>query len=163
MGRALFALTLLATSLIQSSLSPSMQLLEVMPDFALVLLLIWSASYGVEEGLIWAFGLGLWLDFLTLSPLGSHAIPLLVVALVGGAVRGRFFRSGAILPIVAVVIATIGFDIVHAIVGLTDGREVGLLSTLRLAVITALLNSLVVPIAYLAILFFERWTPRRVS
>ncbi|MFW6074714.1 MAG: rod shape-determining protein MreD, partial [Chloroflexota bacterium] len=112
MGRVLFALTLMVAGIIQASLSPSLQLLEVMPDFALVFLLIWSASYGVDEGLIWAFGLGLWLDFLTLTPLGSHAIPMLVVALVGGAVRGRFLRSGAILPIVAVVVATIGFDLV---------------------------------------------------
>lgn len=162
-ARFLFATTLFFTGLIQASLLPSLALLEIMPNFALVFLLIWSASYGPEEGMLWAFGLGLWLDVLTLAPLGTHSIALLVVALVGGAVRGQFFRSGAILPVVAVIGATLAFGMIRMTMQYLSGGPVSFVASLRLAVIAAFLNALVVPFAYGALLMFERWAPRRVS
>lgn len=162
MARFLFALSLLITGFLQATLAPALDLLEVMPDFALVFILIWSSSRGAEEGLLWAFGLGLWYDFLTLEPLGSHAIPLLVVALVGGAVRGRFFRSGAILPVLAVFVATLGHNVARMMINVMSGDPVMFTALVRLTLVSALLNALVVPLVYILILFFERLAPRRV-
>lgn len=163
MGRLLFALTLLVSGLIQASLLPSADLIAIMPNFALVMLLIWSSSHGVEEGLLWAFGLGLWMDLLTLDPLGSHALQLFVVAGIGGAVRGRFFRSGAILPVAAVIVATLGASFVGFVLEMLRGLDISLIGSARLALMAALLNALVVPVAYFLLLMYERWTPRRVS
>lgn len=162
MTRVLFALSLLIAGLLQATLAPALDLLEVMPDFALVFILIWSSSRGAEEGLLWAFGLGIWYDFLTLEPLGAHAIPLMIVALVGGAVRGRFFRSGAILPIIAVIVATIGHNLIRAVIIAMSGDPVMFIAVARLSLVGALLNALVVPLVYILILFFERLAPRRV-
>jgi rod shape-determining protein MreD len=161
-GRTLFAMLVTFTALLQASLFPAMDVLAVMPNFALVFLLIWSSGHGVEEGLIWAFGLGIWLDLLTLDRLGTHAIALLPVAIVGGLVSGRFFRSGAILPIIAVIVATVAFTTVKLGISLMAGEAGDVLASVRLALIASLLNVLVVPLAYGALIVFERWTPRRV-
>src|SRR5262245_36513159 len=85
--RAFFALLLISLATVQATFVPALGVFGVFPDFVLVFLLIWSAARGVGEGLIWAFGLGIWLDLLTMDPLGTHAIALLVVAVIGGSVR----------------------------------------------------------------------------
>lgn len=150
-------------TLLQASFFPATGLLNIVPDFALVLLLVWSASRGVEEGLLWAFGLGLWLDFLALDLLGTHVLPLLVVAIIGGLARGRLFRSGLVLPAVAVIGATLAYRIVEMIVDVFSGRAVEVTGELRLAILAALLNMLLVPLVYGFVLVMDRWIPKRVS
>ena len=162
-ARFFFAILLLLTALLQATFLPALHLLSVIPDFALVFLLIWSASHGATEGMFWAFGLGLWMDFLTLDRLGTHSIALLVVAAVGGASHGRLFRSGAILPLFAVVVATLAYALASFVVSVLGGDPVSLVGSARLALLNAALNALLVPIAYFVLLLFERWMPRRVT
>ena len=163
MGRFFFALLLLTAAMFQATFMQAINGVEVVPNIALVLLLVWSASHSVEEGLIWAFALGLWFDMLTLDPLGIHAIPLMLVALAGAAVRGRFFRSGAILPIAAVVGVTIGAGLVMMALDFLRGERVLFLGHVRILLVLAFLNALFVPLIYLVVLIIERVTPSRVS
>lgn len=163
MGRVLFALLLMAAALFQASFLQAIDSVAIIPNIALVLLLVWSASHSIEEGLIWAFALGLWFDMLTLDPLGIHAIPLMLVALAGGAVRGRLFRSGAILPIVAVIAVTIGAGFVGLALDFLRGERVLFLGHMRIVLVMAFLNALFVPLIYAVILIIERVTPSRVS
>lgn len=163
MSRLLFALLLIAAALVQATFFQAIEGVEVVPNLALVLLLVWSSSHSVEEGLIWAFALGLWFDMLTLDPLGIHAIPFMLVALAGWAVRGRFFRSGAILPIAAVIAVTIGAGIVIIALDFLRGERILFVGEMRLLLVMAFLNALFVPLIYLVVLIIERVTPGRVS
>ncbi len=163
MSRLAFALILIIASILQASFLPAVGILELSPNFVLVLLLIWSSNYGIEEGLIWAFFLGIWLDLLTLDPLGTQSIALMTVAVVGGSIQGRFFRSGAILPVVAVVVATITYYLTRLLLDVLSGDPVALVGSMRIVLISSLLNVLVVPLAYAGLLLSERLTPRRVS
>jgi rod shape-determining protein MreD len=153
---------LTVTALLQASFFPATGLIGIMPDFALVFLLIWSATHGVYEGLFWAFALGLWIDLLTMDPLGTHAIALLAVAAIGGATRGKLFHSGVILPLVAVLAATLAFGLVLLTLDTLRGEAGDPLGTFRLALMTALLNALLVPLAYGLLFAFDRWIPHRV-
>lgn len=163
LSRVLFAVLLLAVALLQATFVPALDLFGVYPDVALVFLLIWSSARGAGEGLIWAFVLGLWIDLLTLDRLGTHAIALLAVALMGGAVRGRLFRSGAILPVLAVIVATLAYDMLLIVLYLGQGWDVDVAGAMRLALLNALLNALLVPVAYGVLVLLERWVPRRVA
>jgi rod shape-determining protein MreD len=161
--RFLFTIALMSVTLLQATFFPATAVLYIVPDFALVLLLVWSASRGVEEGLLWAFGLGIWLDFLTLDPLGTHVLPLLAVAVIGGLARGRLFRSGLVLPAVSVIGATIAYRLIEMLVKVFSGRPVELTGEIRLALLAALLNMLLVPLVYGFVLIMDRWIPKRVS
>jgi rod shape-determining protein MreD len=161
-ARLFFGLLLMVTALLQATFLPSLNILGVLPDFALVLLLLWSATHGAFEGLFWAFGLGLWLDIVTMDLLGTHALALMIVALVGGLTRGKLFRSGAILPLVTVIVATMGYSVVVRLMETLAGTGADALSFFRLALMTSLLNALLVPIAYGILLVFDRWIPRHV-
>lgn len=161
-GRILFAALLMLTALLQATFFPATGLLGIVPDFALVFLLIRSATHGVSEGLVWAAALGFWIDLLAMDPLGTHVLALLVVALIGGLTGGKLFRSGAILPVLTVLAATLAYSLVLVILSAMAGDPVRAASAFRLAIMTSLLNALLVPLAYGVLLVFDRWIPRRV-
>ena len=125
LGRILFGILLLVTALLQATFLPATGFIGVVPDFALVFLLIRSATHGTSEGLVWAVGLGLWIDLLTMDPLGTHALALISVALIGGVTGGKLFRSGAILPILTVLAATLTYSLVLAILSALGGNPIG--------------------------------------
>lgn len=162
MARILFAVVLTMTALFQATFFPALGLLAILPDVAMILLLLWSASRGMAEGMVWALGLGLWLDLLTLDRLGTHGLSLLVVAIVGGLAGERLFRSGIVLPIVAVVLATLGAGLVSIVVARFGGDAGGGLAMMRPIVATAFLNALLVPVAWFVLLIVDRWMPRHV-
>ncbi|MEX1158805.1 MAG: rod shape-determining protein MreD [Thermomicrobiales bacterium] len=162
MGHVLFASLLLLTALLQATFFPATGLLSIVPDFALVFLLIRSATHGVSEGLVWAAVLGFWIDLLSMDPLGTHVLALLVVAIVGGATGGKLFRSGAILPVLTVLGATLAYGLVIVMLSIAAGDTVAAGGAVRLTIMTSLLNALLVPLAYGVLLVFDRWIPRRV-
>lgn len=156
MARIFFALCLISAALIQATILPALDVLEVLPDVTLVLLLVWSALRGTREGLIWAFGLGLFIDMLSLDPLGTNGLALLGVALLGGLSRRRFFHSTLIIPIALAVVATV----IHALVLLLfrsgEGAGLPISSVFRLIVLQALLNSMCVPPLYVVFGWMQR-------
>jgi rod shape-determining protein MreD len=161
-ARFFFAVLLLLTALIQATFVPALGLLGVMPDLALLLLLIWSASRGVTEGLVWAFGLGLWMDLLAMDPLGTHSLALMVVALIGGLVGTHLLRSGFLLPMLTVLAATAAYDVAASVVALFGGETVAAVGMLRMTLVSSLLNALLVPFVYVFLLVVDRWIPRHV-
>lgn len=163
MARIIFGIFIATVALFQAAFFPAVGLLEITPDFVLVFLLIWSSTHGVFEGLLWAFGVGLWLDMLTLDPLGTHALALLPVAVIGGLVSTRLFRSGAVLPILAVVAATCAYHLVGYVMEAAGGEVLGVPAFTRLTLLAALLNALLVPVSYGAMLIFERVMPSRAT
>ena len=163
MARFVFGVLIATVALFQSAFFPAVGLLEITPDFVLVFLLIWSSSHGVLEGMLWAFGVGIWLDLVTLTPLGTHALALLPVVAIGGLVSTRLFRSGAVLPILTVVAATFAYHLVQFIMDAAAGEVLGVEAFFRLSLLAALLNALLVPVSYGAMLVFERVMPSRVS
>lgn len=162
MARVSFALLLALTALLQATFLPALGVIAILPDFALLLLLVWSASRGMVEGMTWALGLGLWLDLLTLDRLGTHGLSLLAVAVVGGLAGQRLFRSGIVLPLVAVVIATLAAGLVAIVVARFGGDAAGGLAMMRPIVATAFLNAVLVPVAWVVLLVVDRWIPRHV-
>jgi len=161
-ARVSFALLLALTALLQATFLPAAGLVAIFPDFALILLLLWSASRGMVEGMTWALGLGIWLDLLTLDRLGTHGLSLLVVAVIGGLAGRRLFHSGVVLPIVTVAAATLAAGLVSIVVTRFGGDAAGGLAMMRPIVATAFLNALLVPVAWFVLLVVDRWIPHHV-
>jgi rod shape-determining protein MreD len=156
MARMIFALCLLVAALIQATVLPSLNLIEVLPDVTLVLLLVWSALRGAPEGMLWAFGMGMFFDILALDPLGTNGLALLGVALLGGLSRRRFFHSTLVVPIILAVAATMVHAIVLLLIRTGEGAGLPFSSVFRLIFLQALLNSMFVPPLYLVAGWMER-------
>lgn len=157
MTRVFFGLILILTAFAQATIFPTIRVLGGMgPDLVLVLILVWSSLHGPREGMVWAFALGLLLDLLTLDRLGTNALALIPVAMIGGAATSRrLFHSGLIIPMVAVVVATLVHQFVLVSVSALGGLHYPLLVSVKFGVLIALLNVLVVPPLYLFVMVTE--------
>ena len=147
MARPIFALLLVAAALAQATILPVVGPVGILPNLVLVLLLVWSALRGLGEGLLWVFGAGLLLDVLAMDALGTNGLALLAAAVVAGPARRRFFHSGMIFPILLTMLATVACALVMTLLrGLGESAAVlPMGAVLRLAVLQALLNALLVP------------------
>jgi rod shape-determining protein MreD len=134
--------------LVQATIMPVIGV-SIFPDVALVMLLVWSALRGVQEGLVWAFGIGLLLDALALDPLGGNALALLPVVLLGGFASRRFFQSSLLVPVLATIAGTLLHAIILLLVRSASGGALPFDSVLRLIALQALLNVILVPAIYL--------------
>lgn len=156
MARVFFALLIFMAAMVQTVLLPQWNLIEVLPDLTLVLLLVWSALRGVREGLFWAFGLGLLIDILALDPMGTNALSLLPVALLGGLPRRRFFHSNLVFPVLLAVGATLIHGVVLLLLRSSDGSGLPMSSAFRVIFLQSLLNAMVVPPLYVVAGWMER-------
>ena len=158
--RVIFALILGAAALTQATLLPLVRVLGIKPHLVLVLLLLWGATREPREGLAWAFGAGIFLDLLTLSPLGFNALGLLPAVLIGWASRNHFFQSGLFFPLVMTLGATAAHDLALLLANPLTGGHGSPLGALRLGTLAALLNMLVVPPLYLIVQLLNGWIGR---
>jgi rod shape-determining protein MreD len=160
MPRIIFAILLVLMALIQTTVLPMGHFIGLTPDLVLVSVLLWSATREPREGLVWAFGIGLFLDLLTLSPLGSTALALLPVAVTGWLSRSRFFQSGLLFPLLMAMAATLVHGIALLMLAPLTGSHLNIVAAARLATLGALLNAVVVPPLYLIVQLLDRWIGR---
>jgi rod shape-determining protein MreD len=159
MPRVVFALLLVVAALMQATILPQLGAVAILPDVVLVLLLVWSGVRGVGEGLIWVFVVGLVLDLLAMDPIGSNGLALLPAALLAGLARRRFFHSGMIFPLMLAMLVTIAHALLLTLLrGLgTNGATLPAAAVVRLTLLQALLNGLLVPPLYLVAGWMDRW------
>ncbi len=149
MARFVFGLILVVLVFLQATIVPGINPLIVAPNLVLVTLFIWSSMRGTREGLLWAFGAGLLLDGLSLDPLGTNGLALLLVVLLAGPARRRVFHSGMIIPIVLILLATLAHAAVLDIVRGTPPD--------RWLAVQAVLHAALVPPVYLCVGAMDRW------
>ena len=154
--RLIFALVIAIVAIAQAAFIPAINVLSIGPNIVLVLVLTWSADRGMAEGVIWTFPVGILLDLLALDPLGSNTLALMPVAVIGGLSRRRLFHSGVIIPMLLVIVATIVHQIIGAVVASATGLNYSLGITIRLSVLTALLNVAIVPLLYIGVAVLDR-------
>ncbi len=155
--RVIFAALLALVVMTQATLLPMAGAIGVKPNLVLVLLLLWGAVREPREGLLWAFAAGLLLDLLILAPLGTNALALLPVVVVGWLSRSRSFQSGLLFPLLMTLVASLAHALLLLVLGPLLGSGVSPLGALRLGVLGALLNMLMVPPLYVLIQVLDRW------
>ncbi|MCD6029306.1 MAG: rod shape-determining protein MreD [Thermomicrobiales bacterium] len=162
MTRPVFGILLVLAALLQAALLPRWQILAVTPGLVLVLILGWSAYRGLPETLAWVLVAGLLLDILGLDTLGTNAMALLPVALLGGLARGRFFHSALVFPMVLAMVATFAYVAVLLTLRgfLGEGGDMSqALGTMTL--LQALLNAVMVPFVFGFLGWLQRTEPER--
>jgi rod shape-determining protein MreD len=160
MPRIIFAILLMLLALLQTTVLPMGHVIGLTPDLVLVCLLLWSATREPREGLVWAFGSGLFLDLLTLAPLGSTALALLPVVIIGWLSRSRFFQSGLLFPLLMTMAATLAHGAALLLLAPLTGSHLNVVAAVRLALLGAFLNAVLVPPFYLIVQLLDRWIGR---
>jgi rod shape-determining protein MreD len=148
MSRLLFAALVGASALIQATLIPVINPIQLQPNLVLVLVLIWTATHGVGEGVLWAGGVGFLLDLLSMDTLGTNGLGLLAVVLIGGFARRSLFHGGPFFPMLLTLVAALVSPLVVLILRDLSGGAVAFQPALRIIVPQALLATIVVPPLY---------------
>jgi rod shape-determining protein MreD len=161
--RLLFAILLILIAIAQSTLFSLTNWFGIAPNIVLVLVLLLSTRFGVREGIVWAFGAGLMLDLLALDPLGSNGLALMAVAIIGGLAKRPMLQSGLLLTMLMVLLATMAHFTVASIVDALTGVGYAFTVSIRLGLVTAFLNTLVVPPLYGLVLLLDRVGVHRVA
>lgn len=154
---------LIVLAMLQATLLPVLGPLGIMPNLVLVAILLWSATRDPREGLLWAFGIGMFLGLLTLTPLGIDALGLTPVVVVGWFSYSRFFRSGPVFPLLMTFVASLASDLVLAFAAPLYGGTISLAGPLRVGLVGALLNTIAVPPLYGIVYLLDTWIDRTES
>ena len=144
-----FAALMIAVGLAQSSILPHIRIANYIPDLMLTLVVAWSVLRGARQGLLWALMGGLTLDVLSGAPFGTFSASLAVASLVSSLGAAQFFRSYALLPVIAIVTATVFYYGSLSFILLIAGRSMSPSDILRGIVLPALgLNALLMLIVF---------------
>ncbi|MBI3287493.1 MAG: rod shape-determining protein MreD [Chloroflexi bacterium] len=112
-------------------------------DLTLVLVVSWSLLRGPREAILWGFIGGLVLDLLSGWPTGLSALLLTLIATLISLGQERFYRGLPILPLGAMVVASLLYHTALLLVGGLLGRRVDLLSEISNSLVPALVANLV--------------------
>jgi rod shape-determining protein MreD len=65
-------------SIVQTAILPRVPIFGVVPQLLFVVALAWGLLRGLEQGLIWAFIAGIFVDLFSLTPLGLSSLAFMV-------------------------------------------------------------------------------------
>ncbi|MDR2143529.1 MAG: rod shape-determining protein MreD [Treponema sp.] len=97
---------IITAALIQSTLLSLLTDQHITPDLTLGILVYSSYVNGTMTGQITGFFSGIFLDFLSASPLGLNTFIRTVVGALAGLIKGTFFLDAVVLPMALCATAT---------------------------------------------------------
>lgn len=116
-------------------------------------------NYDATLPIRWAFYGGIALDFLSVTPLGSHALALIVAVVIVTIIAGRLHMQGPMLTLLAVLLAALVYEAILALIyALTNTWIDDWYAYARYVMLPSMLLVLV---PTLPIFLFLRWLVRR--
>src|SRR5581483_1068827 len=129
---------------------------SVRPDLMLLLVFGWGAVHGEGQAALWGLGGGIFLDLLSGTPFGLHALSLGGVGLLADSLQTNFFRSNLFIPIVMTFVVALLYHVAQAGAMQTLGYTINWsYYSFGIALPTAMLDTAIMPIVI--------WFLRRVD
>lgn len=140
---------LVLVAILQTSLVPHLAVWGVFPDLPLLVVVGWSVLRGPREGILWGFVAGLTVDLLSGAPVGAATLALMITGALAGLGAATAVRARLALPLVAVFVGTIVYDLVFLVVLRLSGQTVVWLGTLlRITLPSAAFNTILMPLVF---------------
>lgn len=97
MGYYLSIPILVIAAAIQSTILPQFRIDNGQPDLIFLLVVAWAVHASLQEGIVWAFVGGMLQDLLSITPLGTSVIGMLLAVFALNALRHQLYRVGIIM------------------------------------------------------------------
>jgi rod shape-determining protein MreD len=159
------ALLLFIFGLVQTVVLPQVVPLAARPQLIVLLVVAVCLVESLHDAVIWGFIGGLMLDLMNgpSVPLGSSALLMVLVALIASFGQADPFRTLVVVPLATVFGATIFYNILLMLLLFALGRDVPFADNLlRVALPSAILNTILMPVAYSALLWLSERIGRRM-
>ena len=102
-------------TILQTTLLPQLSILGVTPQLWLLATIAWALLRGWQEGIIWAFIAGLFVDLFSAAPLGVTSLALMVAVGVVVLLQRNLPTYRVVIPVILTVIGTLVFWLVYLI------------------------------------------------
>lgn len=149
---------LVVVAILQTTLVPHLAIGGVFADLPLLVVVSWSLLRGPREGILWGFVAGLAVDLFSGAPFGASTLALIAVGLLAGLGAATVFRAHVALPLLAMFLATIVYDLLFLLVVRVSGYPVAWLESFyRIILPSAVLNAVLTPVVFVTM----RWLHAR--
>lgn len=160
----LLAIPLMALlTVVQTAVLPHFALLGVTPSLPFLVALAWSLLRGANEGFLWAFIAGLFMDLFTAAPVGGLALTYMIAILAVTLVKDRLPTNRALVPMLLAAMATFIQQLLYAGYLAVFGYSLLQMLTYTLLPIMFLHTFLVLPIYWLLYFVQSRVWPKPVE
>lgn len=134
---------LVAALTLQVGFGPHLQVLGVQADLMLLIAIAAGLAAGPERGAAVAFASGIGYDLLVQTPFGLSALTYALLAYVVGSLQDTVLRAAWWIPIVTATAASLLGVILYVVLGTMVGVEFLGVSVPKVAIVVAVLNTLV--------------------
>lgn len=157
MNRSLYVVIPLALilTILQATMLARVSVFGVSLQPALLVAIAWSILRGPYEGLVWAFIIGVILDFFSIGPTGSMALALMIAVLPLTYLNHMLPENAYVMPIALTALGVVIYLLVYTII--LAMAQMGFRSNVLIDLpLTVLLNTLL----SIPIYWSLRWTSR---
>jgi rod shape-determining protein MreD len=144
-------------TILQQGTTPHFALFGARPDFVLLAVVDWGLIRGVEEGMLWGFVGGIFVDLFSGLPFGTSSLAYVSIAGIVSLGQNVLLRTNVLLPLVAGAIATLIYYTI-AIIIVASTRHTVMLNDFVVHTIigVALYNAVINPIFYVGAQVLDR-------
>lgn len=101
---------LLLAAVINATIMPELRLGNGTADLVFLLVMSWALLADVRDAMLWAVIGGMLQDVLSIAPVGTSALGLVIVAFAADAVFGTVSRGNLIVPLVVAGVGTVVYQ-----------------------------------------------------
>jgi rod shape-determining protein MreD len=100
-------------SLLQATVLSHLRVYGGQPDLIVIIVLAWAILDRDQEGMVWAFVGGLFLDLLSGAPLGISSLAMVPVAFLVGLTEAQVYRESVGLPLLMASVGAFAYHIMY--------------------------------------------------
>ncbi len=102
-------------TIVQTVILPRFALFEADPSLPFLVALAWSLLSSNEEGVVWAFIGGLFMDIFTIAPTGGLALSYMAGVFAASLISDLLPPNRLLIPVISAVVATIVQQLVYLV------------------------------------------------
>ncbi len=160
MGSYLSLPLLILAVAIQSGMAPQLRILGGAPDLVFLFVLAWSVHARLEEGVTWALVGGILEDLLSVTPVGTSSIGLIIMVFVINQLSAQVYTISFLLLAVFTVAGTLFQQVINYILLFLAGGQIDMLADLSYVIIPTIVYNF---IFIWPVYWFLRWFQRRFA
>lgn len=150
-------------TVLQATLFPHLTVAGILPQVAVITILVWAQLRGVYEGLVWAFIGGFFLDLFSSGPMGATALTLMLVVLLIERLQKALPENQFLLPVLLSGLGFAVYFILYVVVGRVAGYGLGWQTLRVLPQVTLFHGLLGLPLYWLLYSLDRALYPRQIE
>ena len=154
---------MMVLTVFQTAVLPYFPLFGVTPSLPFLVALAWGLLRGVNEGVIWAFIAGFFMDLFTAAPVGGLALTYMIAVLAASVINDVLPANRTVIPMLLAAIATIIQQLLYAIFLAIFGYSIVQVIAASLLPTVLLHAFLILPIYWLLYLLQRAVWPKPVE